>query len=105
MDQKRSEKPDPRSQGGDEEKNAASRPPAGSPDPRPARLTDIKAGEPRETDESGDVSLQNAENPTILREEVANTSTSSGTQAGDEGDDQKRKAQLRRGAREISRMD
>ncbi len=91
MDQKRSGTPDNAAQG------------SGKKDDAP--LTDIKAGEPRETDEPGDVSLQNAENPTMVREEVANTSTSSGTHAGDEGDDQKRKEMLRRGAREISRMD
>jgi len=105
MDQKRSQDRDHQTHDRGPRNESVLPTQAGPPDPRPAPLPDIKAGEPRETDEPGDVSLQNAESPTIVREEVANTSTSSGTQAGDEGDDQKRKEQLRQGAREISRMD
>jgi hypothetical protein len=41
----------------------------------------------------------------VVREDVGNTSTSSGTHPGDEGDDQQRKEKLRRGFREVSRMD
>lgn len=73
--------------------------------PRPVPVTDIKSGEPRTSDEAGDVSIQNADDPGIVREEVGNTSTSSGTHPGDQGDDQRRKEQLRRGHRGISRMD
>ncbi len=73
--------------------------------PRPTEVTDVKPGLPNMSDEAGDVSLQNADNPMIVREEVGNTSTSSGTHHGDDGDDQQRKEKLRRGFREISRMD
>ncbi|HEX7085386.1 MAG TPA: hypothetical protein VF198_03425 [Vicinamibacterales bacterium] len=47
------------------------------------------------------MSIQNAD----IRDDVGNTSTSSGTHPGDQGDDQRRKEQLRRGHRGISRMD
>ena len=77
--------------------------PLGPPEPRPVPVTEIKGPEARETDEPG--SMQTAENPTLVREEVVNTSTSSGTHAGDEGDDQFRKELLRRGHREVSRLD
>jgi len=73
--------------------------------PRPAPVTDIRSGEPRMPDEAGDVSIQNADDPDVVREDTGNTSTSSGTHPGDSGDDQRRKEQLRRGHRGISRMD
>lgn len=69
--------------------------------PRPAPVTSVRSGEPRTADEAGDVSIQNAD----IRDDVGNTSTSSGTHPGDQGDDQRRKEQLRRGHRGISRMD
>ncbi len=105
MERKRPVQQDNASEGNEDTQNAPLRPQTGPPEPRPAALTELKAGEPRESDEPGDVSLQNADNPTLVREEVANSSTSSGTHAGDEGDDQVRKDLLRRGAREVSRMD
>lgn len=73
--------------------------------PRNKKLTDLKPGEPRETDESGDVSMQNADNPTLVREEVKNTSDSSGLRASDEAAGEKIKEQLRKGHRLVSRMD
>lgn len=73
--------------------------------PRPVEVTEAKPGVPNMADEAGDVSLQNADRPMVVREEVGNTSTSSGTHPGDEGDDQQRKEKLRRGFREVSRMD
>lgn len=78
----------------------------GPPPPRPAPVTNLKPCEPNMADEASDPALQNVEyNPRFVRDDVRNTSTSSGTHAGDEGDDQRRKELLKRGHREVSRMD
>jgi hypothetical protein len=68
-------------------------------------LTDIKPGEARSNDEAGDPSVQNAENPMLVREEVKNTTDSSGLHADDEAKGEVMKEQLKRGAREIQPMD
>ena len=73
--------------------------------PRPADVTRMKPGVPNMPDEAGESSLQNADQPQFVREEISNTSTSSGTQTGDEGDDQRRRRLLEQGAREISSLD
>jgi hypothetical protein len=73
--------------------------------PRPGPVTELRGGAPRTSDEAGDVSAQTTDRPGVVREEVGNTSTSSGTHPGDSGDDQRRKEQLRRGLRNVSRMD
>lgn len=73
--------------------------------PRPGPVTELRSGAPSTPDEAGDVSAQTADRPGVVREEVGNTSTSSGTHPGDRGDDQRRKEQLRRGLRNVSRMD
>ena len=75
-----------------------------TPDHRP-RLTEIKPGQPAGNDEAGDVSVQNADNPLLVREDVKNTSDSSGLHADDEAKGEQLKEQLRRGAREVRPMD
>ena len=68
-------------------------------------LTDIKPGEVSSSDEAADPSVQNADNATLVREEVQNTSDSSGLHAEDEAKGELMKAQLKRGLREIQPMD
>jgi hypothetical protein len=72
---------------------------------RRANLTDIKPGEVTSNDEAADPSVQNAENPMLVREEVKNTSDSSGLHADDEAKGETMKDQLKRGLREIQPMD
>ena len=72
---------------------------------RRKQLTDIKPGEVTSNDEAGDPSVQNAENPMLVREEVKNTSDSSGLPVDDEARGEVMKDQLKRGLREIQPMD
>lgn len=73
--------------------------------PRDKPVTSIKPGEPTMPDEAGDVAAQNADNPALTREEVKNTSDSSGLHATDEAAGEKIKELLRKGAQQVSRMD
>ena len=73
--------------------------------PRTHRLDDLKPGVPNTSDEAGDASIQNADNPMVVREEVKNTSDSSGLHATDEAAGEKIKEQLRKGHQLVSRMD
>ena len=75
-----------------------------APTRRPA-MTEIKPGQPASGDEAGDVSMANADNPMLVREDVKNTSDSSGLHADDEAKGQTLKEQLKRGAQEIQPMD
>jgi hypothetical protein len=75
-----------------------------TPDHRPP-VTEMKPGQPSGSDEAGDVSVQNADNPMLVREDVKNTSDSSGLHAADEAKGEKLKDQLRRGGREAQPMD
>jgi hypothetical protein len=68
-------------------------------------LTEVKPGQPTMDDEAGDVSIANADNPMSVREEVKNTSDSSGLRADDEARGEQIKKQLKRGAREIQPLD
>ncbi len=71
----------------------------------PPPITESKPGQPAGSDEAGDVSVQNADNPMLVREDVRNTSDSSGLHATDEAKGEKLKEQLRRGAREVQPLD
>jgi hypothetical protein len=73
--------------------------------PRSKPVTTIKPGEPTMPDEAGDVSAQNADNPMLTREEVKNTSDSSGLHATDEAAGERIKELLRKGSQLVSRMD
>jgi hypothetical protein len=73
-------------------------------DRRPA-LTRIKPGQPNSNDEAGDASVMNADNPMLVREEVKNTSDSSGLHADDEARGKVIKEQLKRGASEVQPTD
>jgi hypothetical protein len=68
-------------------------------------VTQIKPGEPTSPDEAGDVSIANADNPMLVREENKNSSDSSGVRADSEAAGEQIKELLRRGGQEVSRMD
>ena len=73
--------------------------------PRRPPLTEVKPGEATSNDEAADPSVQNAENPMLVRDDVKNTSDSSGLRNDDEAKGQQIKEQLKRGAREIQPLD
>ena len=75
-----------------------------TPEQRPP-MTELKPGQPNTGDEAGDVSMANADNPMLVREDVKNTSDSSGLKTDDEARGERLKEQLRRGAREVQPMD
>jgi hypothetical protein len=68
-------------------------------------LTEIQPRQVTSNDEAGDPSVQNAENPMLAREDVKNTSDSSGLHADDEAKGEVIKDQLKRGLREVQPMD
>lgn len=72
---------------------------------RETPLTEIKPREVSSSDEAADPSVQNADNATLVREEVKNTSDSSGLHADDEAKGKVMKDQLKRGLREVQPMD
>lgn len=65
-------------------------------------LTEIQ---PPTNDEAGDPSAQNAENPILGRDDVANTSDSSGLPEDNASKGEVIKDQLKRGLREVQPMD
>jgi hypothetical protein len=74
----------------------------------PTRRPPLTETQPRQvssSDEAGDPSVQNADNPLLVREEVNNTSDSSGLHVDDEARGELRKEQLKRGLREIQPLD
>jgi hypothetical protein len=73
--------------------------------PRRPAITEVRPPQVTTNDEAGDPSVMNAENPMLVREEVNNTSDSSGPHAGDEAKGKVLKEQLKRGLREIEPMD
>jgi hypothetical protein len=75
-----------------------------APPQRPP-LTGIKPREASSNDEAGDPSVQNADNPLLVREDVKNTSDSSGLHSDDEAKGQAIKEQLKRGATDVQPMD
>jgi hypothetical protein len=86
-----------------EEKSRVDRTTA-APSRRPP-MTEIQPRQVTSNDEAGDPSVQNADNPLLVREDVKNTSDSSGLHVDDEARGEKLKEQLKRGSREISPMD
>ncbi len=68
-------------------------------------LTEIKPGQVTSNDEAGDPSVMNADNPMLVREDVKNTSDSSGLHADDEAKGRVLKEQLKRGLSEVQPMD
>jgi hypothetical protein len=68
-------------------------------------LTEVQPRQVTSNDEAGDPSVQNAENPMLTREDVNNTSDSSGLHADDEAKGELIKEQLKRGARGVSPLD
>jgi hypothetical protein len=93
---------DPRDRNTADERGVADR--TTTPEHRPA-LTELKPGQPNTSDEAGDVSIANADNPMLVREDVNNTSDSSGLHVDDPARGDKLKEQLRGGAREVQPMD
>lgn len=75
-----------------------------APSRRPA-ITEIQPRQVSSNDEAGDPSAQNADNPMLVREDVKNTSDSSGLHADEEAKGEVMKDQLKRGLREIQPMD
>lgn len=75
-----------------------------APSRRPP-LTEIQPRQVSSNDEAGDPSVQNADNPLLAREDVKNTSDSSGLHADDEAKGEVMKEQLKRGLRQISPLD
>ena len=75
-----------------------------APPQRPP-MTEIKPGQVSSSDEAGDPSAMNADNPMLVREDVKNTSDSSGLHADDEAKGQLLKEQLKRGLSEVQPMD
>ena len=71
----------------------------------PVELTRSVPGEPNTPDEAGEASPLHPVDPTTGREDVLNTSTSSGLHPDDEGSDDLLKRQLREGHQMPSRMD
>jgi hypothetical protein len=68
-------------------------------------MTEIQPRQVSSSDEAADPSVQNADNPLLAREDVKNTSDSSGLHADDEARGKVVKDQLKRGLREIQPMD
>ena len=87
----------------DAERSRVDRTTAASPQRPP--LTEIKPGQVTSNDEAGDPSVMNADNPMLVREDVKNTSDSSGLHAEDEAKGQVLKEQLKRGLTEVQPMD
>ena len=75
-----------------------------APERRPP-LTEIKPRQVTSGDEAADPSVQNAENPMLAREDVKNTSDSSGLHGDDEAKGELIKEQLKRGATNVRPMD
>jgi hypothetical protein len=73
--------------------------------PMTGKLSEIQPRQVTSADEAGDPSAQNAENPTLVREESTNTSDSSGLRVDDEAKGDLIKEQLERGLRGVSPMD
>jgi hypothetical protein len=73
--------------------------------PRRPALDEIKPQEVISSDEAADPSVQNADNPLLVREEVKNTSDSSGLRADDEARGEVIKEQLKRGATDVRPAD
>lgn len=71
----------------------------------PAGVLGAKESEPTMADEGGESSIQQPADPTRVREDVLNTSTSSGMHHDDPGSDDLLKRQLREGHQLPSRMD
>lgn len=70
--------------------------------PRNERLTKVRPPEASTADETGSAG---ADNPTVEREEVTNTSDSSGLHATDEAAGESIKELLRKGGQQVSKMD
>jgi hypothetical protein len=70
--------------------------------PRSERLTKVRPPEANIADETGSAV---ADNPTVQREEVNNTSDSSGLPATDEAAGESIKELLRKGGQQVSKMD
>lgn len=68
-------------------------------------LTSLKPADPTSSDEVADGAMQNAENPMLVREEVKNTSDSSGVRANDEAKGEVIKEQLKRGMTNVQPLD
>ena len=68
-------------------------------------LTEIQPREVSSNDEAADPSVQNADNPLLAREDVKNTSDSSGLHTDDEARGELLKKQLKQGLREVQPMD
>ena len=68
-------------------------------------LTEIQPRQVSSNDEAADPSVQDADNPLLVRDDVKNTSDSSGLHADDEAKGEVMKDQLKRGLRQISPMD
>jgi hypothetical protein len=79
--------------------------PTASASPTRPPLDEIRPAQVTTNDEAGDPSAANAENPTLVREEVKNTSDSSGLHVDDEARGELIKEQLKRGLREIQPLD
>lgn len=73
--------------------------------PRRPSLEQMKSREVTSADEAAEPSVQNADNPLLVREDVRNTSDSSGLRADDETRGEQIKEQLRRGAKNVRPMD
>src|SRR5918997_151835 len=78
-----------------EERSRVDRDTAASPQRPP--LTEIRPRQVTSNDEAGDPSVMNADNPMLVREDVKNTSDSSGLHADDEAKGKVLKDQLKRG--------
>jgi hypothetical protein len=68
-------------------------------------MTEIRPAQVSSNDEAGDPSVMNADNPMLVREDVKNTSDSSGLHNDDEAKGQLIKEQLKRGLSNIQPMD
>lgn len=79
--------------------------PADGRDAQRPRLTDVKPGEQRSSEQAGEVNAATADDPRVVREEVANTADSSGHHSGDEAGGQVIKEQLKRGMKDVRPMD
>lgn len=67
-------------------------------------LTDLKPGQPRSSDEAGDVSMMNADHPMRVREETTE-SEASGLPVDDEARGELLKKQLKEGKTDVRPMD
>ena len=70
---------------------------------RTVRISGIKPAEPSVADDAGERNA--ADDPQVVREDVKNTSTSSGLPADDEAAGEQTKELLRRGGQEVTKMD